>query len=283
MNIFITGNKSKKLFSSVLSDLYKYLSKNYSCNIFIDEFVKKNNLNYKYDSINADSNSYDVVLCIGGDGSILSAVRRMGSNQIPLLGINIGNLGFLNQLDIKNYRIKIGSFLQNNKFDFKKLILIESTFITKTNKNIKILSLNDIVVTQSRISRLIRLSAYSEKTLINKFACDGLIISTPIGSTGYSLSAGGPIVSRDVNSFIITPISPHKLSSSPIVINSKENLEIRFSQKYKNIYISSDGQETFELLDGSTIKIKKSKHSAKFVFFNKSNDYYKNLRNKLGW
>lgn len=283
MNIFITGNKSKKLFSTVLSDLYKYLSKNYSCNIFIDEFVKTNNLNYKYDNINSGSNSYDIVFCIGGDGSILSAVRRMGSNQIPLLGINIGNLGFLNQLDRNNYRDNIGSIIKKNKFDVKKFILIESNFITRANKNIKILSLNDIVVTQSRISRLIRLSAFSEKTLINKFACDGLIISTPIGSTGYSLSAGGPIVSRDVNSFIITPISPHKLSSSPIVINSKENLEIRFSQKYKNIYISSDGQETFELLDGSTIKIKKSKHSAKFVFFNNSNDYYKNLRDKLGW
>ena len=283
MNIFITGNKSKKLFSTILSDLYKYLSKNYSCNIFIDEFVKTNNLNYKYDNINSGSNSYDIVFCIGGDGSILSAVRRMGSNQIPLLGINIGNLGFLNQLDRNNYIDNIGTIIKNNKFDVKKFILIESNFITRSNKNIKILSLNDIVVTQSRISRLIRLSAFSEKTLINKFACDGLIISTPIGSTGYSLSAGGPIVSRDVNSFIITPISPHKLSSSPIVINSKENLEIRFSQKYKNIYISSDGQETFELLDGSTIKIKKSKHSAKFVFFNSSNDYYKNLRDKLGW
>ena len=251
MNIFITGNKSKKLFSTVLSDLYEYLSKNYSCNIFIDEFVKTNNLNYKYDNINSGSNSYDIVFCIGGDGSILSAVRRMGSNQIPLLGINIGNLGFLNQLDRNNYRDNIASIIKKNKFDVKKFILIESNFITRANKNIKILSLNDIVVTQSRISRLIRLSAFSEKTLINKFACDGLIISTPIGSTGYSLSAGGPIVSRDVNSFIITPISPHKLSSSPIVINSKENLEIRFSQKYKNIYLSSDGQETFELLDVS--------------------------------
>lgn len=283
MNIFITGNKTKKLFNSTLNELYNYLIKNYSINIFVDKYVKKTNHNYKYSSINSKNIDYDMIFCIGGDGSILSAVRRMGSNQIPILGIHIGNLGFLNQVNKDNYKRKINLILKQNKIVFKKFILLETTFKTKSKKNTQVLSLNDIVVTQSKISRMIRLSAFSRKTLINKFACDGLIVSTPIGSTGYSLSAGGPIVSRDVNSFIITPISPHKLSSSPIVINSKEVLEIKFSKKYKNIYVSSDGQETFEILDGTTIKIKKSKYSAKFVQFSKSNDYYINLRDKLGW
>jgi len=283
LNIFITGNKTKKLFNSTLNELYNYLIKNYSINIFVDKYVKKTNHNYKYSSINSKNIDYDMIFCIGGDGSILSAVRRMGSNQIPILGIHIGNLGFLNQVNKDNYKRKINLILKQNKIVFKKFILLETTFKTKSKKNTQVLSLNDIVVTQSKISRMIRLSAFSRKTLINKFACDGLIVSTPIGSTGYSLSAGGPIVSRDVNSFIITPISPHKLSSSPIVINSKEVLEIKFSKKYKNIYVSSDGQETFEILDGTTIKIKKSKYSAKFVQFSKSNDYYINLRDKLGW
>ena len=108
-------------------------------------------------------------------------------------------------------------------------------------------------------------------------------MSTPLGSTGYSLSAGGPIVSQDVMSFIVTPISPHRLSSSPIVINSNSKLKITFPYKYKNLYISSDGQESFELSHNPTIKIKKSKFYAKFVKVSNSDDYYMNLRDKLGW
>ena len=283
LNILLTGNKTKRHFNSTLNDLYKYLLKNYSHNIFIDKYVENSKLTFTYNSIHSKRIIYDMVVCIGGDGSILSAVRRMGNNQKPLLGIHIGNLGFLNQANKSNFKIKINFILNQSTINFNKFILLESIFTTKKKSFNKVLSLNDIVVTQSKISRLINLSAFSKKTLINKFACDGLIVSTPIGSTGYSLSAGGPIVSRDVNSFIITPISPHKLSASPIVINSNETLEIKFSKKYKNIYISSDGQETFEILDGSTIKIKKSKYSAKFIKVKSSNDYYLNLRDKLGW
>ena len=160
---------------------------------------------------------------------------------------------------------------------------MESKFESKKHLNTTIYSLNDIVVTQSKISRLINLFAFNKDVLINEFSCDGLIVSTPLGSTGYSLSAGGPIVSQDVRSFIITPISPHRLSSSPIVISSDAVLEIKFSKQYKNLYISSDGQESFELANNTTIKIKKSKYYAKFVELVGANDYYLNLRDKLGW
>ena len=137
LNILLTGNKTKRHFNSTLNDLYKYLLKNYSHNIFIDKYVENSKLTFTYNSIHSKRIIYDMVVCIGGDGSILSAVRRMGNNQKPLLGIHIGNLGFLNQANKSNFKIKINFILNQSTINFNKFILLESIFTTKKNLSIR--------------------------------------------------------------------------------------------------------------------------------------------------
>ena len=132
MNILLTGNNKKNNFNSTLDEVYNYLiSENINLNIFIDNYVKNNSQSYKYNSINSKVIKYDMVICIGGDGSILSAVRRMGANQVPILGIHIGNLGFLNQCNKNNYADKINNLLKKNKISCKRFILLESNFKSK--------------------------------------------------------------------------------------------------------------------------------------------------------
>ena len=284
MNILITGNKKKRSFYPILDSLNNYFSTNYPNNIiYTDTFVENKKKDYIYNDIYSGIVKNDLVISIGGDGSILSAVRRMKNKQIPLLGIHIGNLGFLNQCNKNNYINTLDDLLNKKKITFNKFFLLESKFLIENKISKKMYSLNDIVINQSKISRLITLSAFNKGTLINEFSCDGLIIATPLGSTGYSLSARGPIISPDVKGVIITPISPHRLSSSPIVVNTNSLIKIKFPKKYYDLYISSDGQESYRILPNSIVEVKKSKFYAKFVKLPKSNDYFMNLRKKLGW
>ena len=284
MNVLCTGNKNKPKINTIVNNLCS-LFQNTDHKLYIDKKIENVVKGKSFDYLNLykPSKHIDFVVSIGGDGSILSAVRRMGDSQLPIIGIHIGNLGFLNKLN-KNDFIKVfKDILSSKKLKYENKILLKASFINNKNVNDTILALNEIYIKQGEISRLLTLDVDINNKYLNTYRCDGLIISTPLGSTAYSLSAGGPIVSYDVDCNIINPVSPHTLSSRPIVINCNNEITIKCPDKSSNIMIFSDGQDSRFIKKNTKILIKNSDISAKFLKLKNDTSYYEKLRSNLGW
>ena len=284
MNIICTGNFRKNKFLPILNDLILLFESYSEHTLYLDNCHKLPAGNkYLFDDIYLPKNAIDFVICIGGDGAILSAINRMKEQQIPILGIHIGNLGFLNKMNSSNYRNFIENIFKNNSIDYDNKCLIESSFSTSRNKKNKLTAFNELFIRRAELSRLLSIEVYINDEFLNNYSCDGLIISTPLGSTAYSLSAGGPIVSPSVNCIIITPVSPHTLSSRPIIINDSYKVIVKPHFKDDEVTIFSDGQSSFRIKNNSSIKISKSNIRAKLISLINEDSYYKKLRDNLGW
>ena len=283
MNILCTGNKNKEQFYQIFDLIFeKYNNKKGS--VYLDSFASNDtHSNEIIDNIYKPTHKIDIVISLGGDGSILSAVSRMNDFQIPILGIHIGELGFLNQANLSDYEDIIDSILNENIIDYVKHSLLNAS-ICYNSKEVELLySLNDFAINQKTYSRLLKMDVEINGDFLNMYNCDGLIVCTPLGSTAYSLSAGGPIVAQDVDSIIVTPVSPHSLSARPIVINANSNIKITFPKLKNEIRIYADGQ-TSKILDSkSEVYIKKSDIYCKIIKPKNTNSYYSKLRNKLKW
>ena len=285
MNILCTGNYKKEKFTPILNDLI-LLFNNYNNHIlYIDNFIEINDYYTTdlFDDIYKPKNKIDFIICIGGDGAILSAINRMKNYQIPILGIHIGNLGFLNKMNSSNYINFLEDILKTNNFHYDDKCLIESVFLTTSNNENKLTAFNELFIRRTELSRLLSIEVYINDEFLNNYSCDGLIISSPMGSTAYSLSAGGPIVSPSVNCIIITPVSPHTLSSRPIIVNDTYNVIVKPHFKDDEVTIFSDGQSSYKIKNNSSISINKSITKAKLIKFPNEDSYYKKLRNNFGW
>jgi len=296
MRILITGNKAKKDFYENLNLVTSYINNTTNWNVLVDKDLLVENISNKYlfysfderDHFNIDGyidtpDDFDLIVSLGGDGSILSIVRKMKYRQIPILGIHIGNLGFLNHCNLSNFKRYIDIIAKSNLISFKEHILISAS-LESNDTLISINALNDIVINQKDIPRILNLDVYVDGILLNTFNADGIIFATPLGSTAYSLSSGGPIISPDVNCIILTPISPHALSTRPIVLNSNTIIEVYSVNSKSPISVSFDGQETHSIFGEQSVCIKTTKNtSAKFIYTGYEDCYYKKLRNKLGW
>ena len=283
MNILCTGNKNKPKLSLVIKEL-NLLFTNSNNNLFIDKKLDSvlNEDSYDYLDIYKPSSPIDFVVCIGGDGSILSAVRRMNDFQIPIVGIHIGNLGFLNKLNMEDYIPVLKSILEYDSIEYDNKHLLKASFKNNNNSEDYMYALNEIFINQGELNRLLTLNVKINNKYLNTYRCDGLIISTPLGSTAYSLSAGGPIVSYDVDCNIVTPVSPHTLSSRPIILNDKDVINVECPDS-SNIKVSADGQESRLVKKSSQIVVEKSRISAKFLKFSSEQSYSEKLRSNLGW
>ena len=283
MNILCTGNKNKPKLSLVIKEL-NLLFNNSNNNLFIDKKldIVLNEDSYDYLDIYKPYSPIDFVVCIGGDGSILSAVRRMNDFQIPIVGIHIGNLGFLNKLNMEDYIPVLKSILEYDSIEYDNKHLLKASFKNNNNSEDYMYALNEIFINQGELNRLLTLNVKINNKYLNTYRCDGLIISTPLGSTAYSLSAGGPIVSYDVDCNIVTPVSPHTLSSRPIILNDKDVINVECPDS-NNIKVSADGQESRLVKKSSQIVVEKSRISAKFLKFSSEQSYSEKLRSNLGW
>lgn len=221
------------------------------------------------------NDNFSLVIAIGGDGTILKSARYCAPKGIPLFGFNMGRLGFLAQgmpdeSDEVIQKIKRGDYRIENRI-----------MLSTITEGKEYTALNDMVIKGAAYSRTSTLSLYINNELVSDYLADGLIISTPTGSTAYTLSAGGPVVAPDLDCFIIVPICPHTLSCRPLVVPSKEKITIKMSSGNK-FQLTSDGQEGIEIKEEVTIK--KSSNHAKLVLLNKSGDeFYSVLRRKLHW
>ena len=265
--------------------------KNYTHAINITNYIISKGCECKYQESTSVYNIAEVnnipkgtecVLVLGGDGTLIQAARDLADGNIPVFGINIGNLGFLTEIDMSEVYPAIDNLINDNYYLDKRMLLTGDVV-----RNGEIVysadALNDIVLNRMGPLRIIHFDIYVNNEFLISYRADGLIVSTPTGSTAYNLSAGGPIMRPGTENMVMTPICPHMLNKSSVVFSSEDVLEIRLNEcdyaEEKRI-VNFDGDSYFELLKGDRIIIKNSDKKAYFIRTEKYN-FLQILRNKL--
>jgi len=227
------------------------------------------------------ANAVDLMLVLGGDGTMIATARMIGDIEVPVMGVNYGGLGYLAEFPIEELFSALEAILAGDyKIQERLMLAVElrrgEELITKNRV------LNDVVVNKSALARIIDIEAYLNNQFLNRFRADGLIVSTPTGSTAYNLSAGGPIIFPSMNAIVITPICPFTLSNRPIVVPDDSVIEVRLMTKNEEVALTLDGQVGFPLQAGDRALIRKS--NATFNLVQPANrNYFDVLRDKLKW
>jgi NAD+ kinase len=221
----------------------------------------------------------DIIISIGGDGTMLSSSFAALYYDKPVLGVNLGKLGFLAEVNINQIDLVIDE-IEKGKYEINERIIIEGERIN--NKADKLFAINDIVIDKGAWPKMIEITIIVNDELVTTFDADGIIIATPIGTTGYSISAGGPIVSPEAEVITLSPIAPHSLTVRPIVLPSSSEVIIRADSLHSEIQVNCDGQRVYSFPPPLELKIKKGEQSLKLVHTS-ATSYFETLRNKLLW
>jgi len=247
----------------------------------INVYIEKNSANM----IGLDGEEFlrladkcEALVTLGGDGTLISTVRKSFDFDIPILGVHAGNLGFLADLSLD----ELDSFVKkivDDEYKIDERSVLEATVI-KDNKEFKMYAFNDIVLTRTSVSNMIHVETLVDSKAFNTYYGDGVIVSTPTGSTAYNLSAGGPVLFPMTNVFALTPICPHSLTQRPVVLPGKFPIEMKTSEERAVIII--DGQDMHELGLGESVHIKLATKTVKLIHKEEYN-YFDVLKEKLGW
>lgn len=221
----------------------------------------------------------DFIIVFGGDGTMLSVARVVAIKDVPILGINLGGLGFLTAFSTDELFGMVEKIF-NDDYSCDERILLKTHHYRQGEKLVHSFVLNDVSVASGALGKMIKMEVYANKQYINTVRADGLIISTPTGSTAYSLSAGGPIIHPSLNSLILTPVCPHTLSNRPIVIPGDMIIEIVLISEEASMVL--DGQVSIALIQNDVIQIKRSKYTINLIT-TPSKNYFNVLREKLKW
>ena len=223
----------------------------------------------------------DLVLVLGGDGTMIATARLMGEAEVPVLGINYGGLGYLAEFRIEELYEALESILAGNyRLDKRVMLAVDLLRGDETITSNRVL--NDVVINKSALARIIEIEAYLNQQFVNSFRADGLIVSTPTGSTAYNLSAGGPVIFPSMNAVVITPICPFTLSNRPIVVPDDAAVELRLKTNQEDVTLTLDGQVGFSLKVEDRVMIHKSETTFNLVQPTNRN-YFDVLRDKLRW
>lgn len=222
----------------------------------------------------------DLVLVLGGDGTMIATSRLVGDTEVPVLGINFGGLGYLAEFRIEELYTALESILSGNYRLDKRVMLSVELPGEAHQANHRVL--NDVVINKSALARIIEIEAYLNGQFVNSFRADGLIVSTPTGSTAYNLSAGGPVIFPSMNAIVITPICPFTLSNRPIVVPDDAVIELCLKTDKEDVALTLDGQVGFPLKVDDRVVIRKSKTTFNLVQPMNRN-YFDVLRDKLRW
>ena len=219
----------------------------------------------------------DFIISMGGDGTILRLVHSYPELDIPIIGINLGSLGFLAHIPVAEIYPSLQEIIDGN-CTVQERMMMQAV----TGKNEACFAVNEIVVHRGKNPCLINLAIHINGSYVNTFSADGVIVSTPSGSTAYSLAAGGPILTPDLQAFVITPICPHTISNRPIVLLPKDEIQIQYLSEYEPVDIIYDGISTFTMSTGDVLHIQAAERTFKLVNL-ASHNYFSTLRSKLGW
>lgn len=222
----------------------------------------------------------DYGIVLGGDGTIIRSSRKYLKYQFPMLGINMGNLGFLAEIELADLEEALDSILQGN-FSIDERMLIQATYDDGRRLGV---ALNDIVITRQSISRMISFNVYVNDAFVNHYRADGVIISTPTGSTAYNLSAGGPIISPNNEVIVLTPICSHSLNARSIVLSGNDRIKLTFdhprNEHVQDLIVTIDGQEVANIMKEDTIIVDKASRKVQLMLL-KNKNFYDILRKKL--
>lgn len=268
--------------ASTVQSLYQYLSDR-SVDIYMDavsaKLIQKSVKPCSSEVIAANCN---LVIVVGGDGTLLHAAHSLIQNDIPMLGINLGHLGFLaeispDEIEIQLDQIFAGNYLVEQRFVLQASLLREGKTIGTSN------AVNDVVVHAMQMVRMIEIETRVNKQHLNTLRADGYIVATPTGSTAYALSGGGPILHPNIGAIVLVPICPHTLSNRPIVIDADSQVEILLPKQNRYTALASiDGQINMEFMPGDRLKIEKGECALRLIQ-PKDYDYFDVLREKLRW
>lgn len=223
----------------------------------------------------------DLIIVLGGDGTLLSVSRHGKRKEVPILGVNLGGLGFLTETSVEELPAMLTRVLGGD-FGISKRIMIDVRVKRAGDTIFEITVLNDAVITKDALARIIDIETYVDNEYLTTFKADGLIFSTPTGSTGYSVAAGGPLLYPSLPNIIVTPICPHTLTNRPIILQENAEVRAKLKSKGEKVVLTLDGQIGFPLEFDDEVTIKRSAHVVNLIP-SSSRGYFEILRTKLKW
>jgi NAD+ kinase len=250
--------------------------------VFSEEMGSRAAMNACFEEPSYVPREVQFVIVLGGDGTLLGAARRVGRYGVPILGVNLGGLGFLTEIPLKNLYPAVELMLEG-RLEVETRLMLEAVVLRQGTETCRFQVLNDVVINKGALARIIDLDVFINDQFLTTFRADGLIVSTPTGSTAYNLSAGGPILYPTMSSFILTPICPFTLTNRPILLPDSHVLSITLSRRgEERVSLTFDGQVGFDLFQGDKVLIRKAVEKLKLI---KSPDqsYFEILREKLMW
>lgn len=280
MRIGIIGKTHKKETFGITKELSEWLQKR-----GVEVYVEKElgiEIGHRYSVVRTElPESVDMILVFGGDGTFLSVARLVCKHDIPILGVNLGGLGFLTEITLDEL-YPMMEYILSGKYEIEKREMLYAAIHRNAEQVGDYVVLNDVVVNKGAVARMIDLAVYINGYHVTTFKADGIILSTPTGSTAYSLSAGGPIVYPTLPLTIITPICPHILTDRPLVVSNETTVRVKVLTDTPDIYLTLDGQVGVNLKMGDLIEVRKADTSVKLI---KSpfRDYFTILKAKLMW
>jgi NAD+ kinase len=222
----------------------------------------------------------DLVVVLGGDGTLLSAARVTAAIDVPLLGVNLGSLGFLTEVPLESLYSMLDG-IAHGRAAVEQRSLVQCDLLRDGAVRGTYLVFNDAVVNKTALARLNTYDLYVDQVFVSSYRADGMIVATPTGSTAYSLSAGGPVLMPTVRALVITPVAPHALTHRPLVVPDSSEIEILLHSEEEVAYLSLDGQPGLDLRDGDRVRCRRSEHHVNL--FRAGADFFQVLRSKLKW
>ncbi len=278
-NVAIIANWKKDNVQKTLNYIISFL-REYKINIYLDkETADRLNLPSCYEPTSTWESLVDGVLVLGGDGTILKVARELIGQNLPIIGINLGEVGFLTTVEIIDLEKGLKKIMDGDYSTIDRMMLA-ATVNRKGKELAHYEALNDIVISKGPFSRIIELKTYINDDFLENYPGDGVIISTPTGSTGYSLSAGGPIVNPSLNVILITPICPHMLHHRSVIVHESDEIKMQVLTRHTEVVLTVDGQLGFTLQNEDEVIVKSSPNKTKLANF-EENSFYKLLHRKL--
>ncbi|MDP3488223.1 MAG: NAD(+)/NADH kinase [Bacillota bacterium] len=279
MPLGIIANLDKPATVEVTRDILNYLSElgvEAMLPVNLATQIERTELGFTEQEIAQESSA---IIVLGGDGTLLSVARRWPFWGVPMLGVNLGHLGFLTEVEEKGTKEAVQMII-NNEFRLQERMMLRATVHRKGMQVTEAFALNDCVVTKGAFARMIRLEVHIGKSYLETFPADGVIIATPTGSTAYSLSAGGPIVDPSMQLMLLTPICPHMLQARPVVISAREKIRIKLHSVHEDMVLTLDGQEGVRLYPDDEVLIEKADIVTRLIKI-APRSFYDVLRHKM--
>ena len=273
MLIALFPNESKKQSIAIANEICQFLI-SHNVRVVSDKLHEEIGAE-PLSSVHTDE--IDFMICLGGDGTILRLVHRYPDIAAPLLGINLGGVGFMADIPLHDIYPSLQDLLDGKYVIQNRLVM--NGF---TSSGASCMAVNEMVIHRARNPCLIELAVYIDNVYVNTFTADGIILSTPNGSTAYSLAAGGPILTPELMALALTPICPHTISNRPVVLMPKNNIQIHYLSHLEPVEISYDGISSLQLATNESFTIIPSPHHFRLVHLSR-HDYFSTLRKKLGW